>query len=400
MLNRNRIVWIATVLFSFLFIFAGNRLVSRDLQVFQEVGAAATVKAEVVSIKDRITNRYEAGGDSSFESLTLLFNCRILSGQHQGEVVMAYQSFYEMMEGITDVKEVEPGDRILLHNYPDPESGAEWTFGEYVRFDRILWLGGFFFLLLLFLGKLKGLNTIISLGFTCLAVFFIFIPSVLNGYNIYLSSSIICFYTIIMTLLIVNGASKKTLCTILGCLFGVVVAALLTLFMDQFLKLSGLVDDQSIYLQMLNPDKPIDVKAIIFGSIIIGAMGAVMDVAMDISSSLYEITQHVEDISFAKLFRSGMNIGSDVMGTMANTLVLAYIGSSLSSALLLITYSTSFLELLNREQIIVEFLQALVGSSAILLTIPLTALVCGVLYTHGSARKKRPPIGVGPYGGR
>ena len=111
MLNRNRIVWIATVLFSFLFIFAGNRLVSRDLQVFQEVGAAATVKAEVVSIKDRITNRYEAGGDSSFESLTLLFNCRILSGQHQGEVVMAYQSFYEMMEGITDVKEVEPGDR-------------------------------------------------------------------------------------------------------------------------------------------------------------------------------------------------------------------------------------------------------------------------------------------------
>lgn len=385
MKNRNLLVWIATVIFSILFIAAGNRIVSKGLQIFQQVDDGAAIKAEVIRVKDRIAKRYDMGGGSYFENLTLLFDCRVLSGGQAGKTVTGYQSFYEMTEGMADVKEVEAGDRIIMYNYPDSNTGAEWTFGEYVRFDVILWLGILFFLLLLFFGRFKGLNTIISLGFTCLAVFFVFVPSVLNGCNIYLTSSIVCVFTIIMTLLIVNGASEKTLATILGCLFGVALAALLTVIMDKFLALSGLVDDQSIYLQMLNPDKPIDLKAVVFGSIIIGAMGAVMDVAMDIASSLHEITRHVEDISFGKLFKSGMNIGSDVMGTMANTLVLAYIGSSLSSALLLITYSTSFMELLNREQIIVEFLQALVGSTAILLTIPLTAFICGVLYT----RKKR-----------
>lgn len=399
MKNRNVLIWTATVLFSLIFIFAGNRIVSKDLKVFQDAGTAATVKAEVLSIEDTLSNRYDMGNGSYFENLTLIFSCRILSGDQAGQVVKGYQGFYEMTEGVADVKQVEPGDKIVIYNYPDPDTGVEWTFGEYIRFDVILWLAAFFFLLLLFLGKFKGLNTVISLTFTCLAVFFVFIPSVLNGYNIYLTSSIVCFFTIVMTLLIVNGASQKTLATILGCIFGVVVAALLSLIMDKFLALSGLVDDQSIYLQMLNPEKPIDLKAVIFGSIIIGAMGALMDVAMDISSSLYEITRHVEGISFGKLFKSGMNIGSDIMGTMANTLVLAYIGSSLSSVLLLITYATSFLELLNREHIIVELLQSLVGSTAILLTIPLTTLVCCLLYTCGKPRSQdQPPIGVGPQG--
>ena len=189
----------------------------------------------------------------------------------------------------------------------------------------LLILGGVFFLLLLVFGRMKGLNTIISLTFTVLAIFTVFIPSILSGYNIYLMSLVTCFFTIIMTLLITNGA-----------------------------------------------------------------MGAVMDVAMDISSSLYEIRLHARDIGFTSLVKSGIRIGRDVMGTMANTLVLAYIGSSLCSILLLITYSSSLRELLNRESIVVEILQALIGSTAILLTIPLTAMVCGVMYTQ----KPKPDIPV------
>ena len=255
--------------------------------------------------------------------------------------------------------------------------GSEWIFGGYARFDTLLLLGILFFVLLLVFGRMKGFNTIVSLTFTVLAIFTVFIPSILSGYNIYLMSLVTCIFTIAMTLLITNGASTKSIATILGCIFGVAVAAGLSIVFEKLLRLTGMLDEHSISLTYLDYVVRIDLVALIYAMIVIGAMGAVMDVAMDISSSLYEIRLHARDIGFARLVKSGIRIGRDVMGTMANTLVLAYIGSSLASILLLITYSASLRELLNRESIVVEILQALVGSTAILLTILLSAVVCG-----------------------
>ena len=131
---------------------------------------------------------------------------------------------------------------------------------------------------------------------------------------------------------------------------------------------------------------PIDLKAIIFAAILIGALGAIMDVSMSISSSLWEVKEKSGATSFNTLFRSGMNIGRDVMGTMANTLILAYIGSSLSIVLLLSAYSTSLIYLLNREMIVVEILQALVGSFGILFAMPLTSFICAIIYKENSER--------------
>lgn len=106
-----------------------------------------------------------------------------------------------------------------------------------------------------------------------------------------------------------------------------------------------------------------------------------MDVAMDIASSLHEVKQHNPGADFRTLYRSGISIGRDIVGTMVNTLVLAYVGGSLASMLLLVTYASSLRQMMNTEHVAVELLQALAGSIAILLTIPLTAAVCGVLYS-------------------
>ena len=105
-----------------------------------------------------------------------------------------------------------------------------------------------------------------------------------------------------------------------------------------------------------------------------------MDVSMSIASALNELAENMDRPSFSQIIKSGFEIGRDMMGTMSNTLVLAYIGGSLSMTLLLIAYSNSTLALLNREMIVVEILQALVGSIGLLLTIPLTTLVCSFVY--------------------
>ncbi len=377
---KQALVWLLTVVISILFIFLGNRLVSAKLDVFNVEGAY-TVKAKVTEILDTQSSSFEGTDGVEYVDTQTFFRARVVNGDFKGQEMVAVQTSDNYTNGVFD-KPIELGDRVILFNYGMNTNGADWVFGGYARFAPVAWLGIVFFALLILFGRFKGLNTIISLSFTCLAVFWVFVPSVLAGWNVYLMTILTCVFTIAMTLLLTNGATEKSLTTILGCTFGVIVAAILEGIFSHIMHLTGMLDEHSIYLQYLQSGVVIDLKALIFAMVVIGAMGAVMDVAMDISSSLSEIHHHAPDLKFYDLVKSGINIGRDVMGTMANTLVLAYIGSSLCTILLLITYSSSLQELLNRESIAVEIMQALIGSMAILLTIPLTSIVCAVLYTR------------------
>jgi uncharacterized membrane protein len=158
------------------------------------------------------------------------------------------------------------------------------------------------------------------------------------------------------------------------------VTGIITVIMDKVLFLTGIVDENSRYLANLPLETSIDLRAIVFSGIIIGAMGAIMDVSMSISSSLWELKEKAGNITFEALFRSGLTIGRDIMGSMANTLILAYIGTSLSVVLILSVYSDSLVTLFNMEMITLEILQALAGSFGILLAMPLTAFFCATIY--------------------
>lgn len=312
--------------------------------------------------------------------VTVLFRAKFTSGPLQGTVVDATQIINPLIA--VEMKEVEAGDKILLGQSQVHNQTDQWVFTEYVRTDALIVLGVLYALCLLLFGGLRGLNTILSLMFTCLAIFMVLVPAILSGHNIYLWSIVTCVFIVSVTLIIVNGIGKKSLAAALGCLGGIVVAGAITLIMDGIIELTGFVDENSVYLVMLNPDHPIDLQAIIFASIIIGAIGAIMDVSVEIASSLKEIYEQSSQPGFAMLVKSGFNIGRDIMGTMANTLVLAYIGSSLAVVLLLTAYkSSSLLHLFNLEMIVVEVLQALIGSFGILLAIPLTSVISALLYT-------------------
>ena len=381
---RNFVVWVATVLISLLLIFCGNKIVTKDLDILHVDGAYAE-KAKITSIENTISDSYELSEDVEYENNLTYFKARILTGEFKGEEVLAAHTTDNYTVSSNETLSV--GDKVILYNYGTKEGDADWVFGGFYRLDAMIRFGLLFCAALVFFGHIKGLNTLISLAFTCMAVFMVYVPSILAGYNVYVMTCTVCVYTIIMTLLITSGPTEKALTTILGCSFGVAVAAILEILFDHILRLTGIIDEHSIYLGYLDSGVVIDLKSLIFGMIVVGAMGAVMDVAMDISASLHELHYRAPNLSFKELYTSGITIGRDVMGTMANTLVLAYIGSSLCTILLLITYSSSLRELLNRENIIVELLQAIIGSSAILLTMPLTSVICSFLYTNKSFLK-------------
>lgn len=373
------LIYIATIIFSISFLFIGNGVATKGLTVFNGDDFGETVvKAKIEAITDRISDDYSLAGDTTMvKNVLVTFEATLLDGEEKGERVTGTQ----IIDGMLNIgtPEVEQGDKVLLIAY-EGQPELDWKFMEYVRTDKLLIFGLLFILALLVFGGFKGLNTMLSLVFTCAAIFMVFIPAILSGKNIYVSAIVICLYTIVATYLIINGFNKKTLTAILGCFGGILVSGILTIVVNRVLELTGYVDEESIYLTYISTGTPIDLKAIIFAAILIGALGAIMDVSMSISSSLWEVKEKSGVSSFNTLFRSGMNIGRDVMGTMANTLILAYIGSSLSIVLLLSAYSTSLLYLLNREMIVVEILQALVGSFGILFAMPLTSFFCALMY--------------------
>ena len=375
------IAWTVTVVLSIILLYFGNKILTKGLELFK--GDDTIAIAKITELGELIDNSIEG---TDYVSKTQIFYAEIIKGELKGTTVLAYQQT-DSFSAYQD-EAVKVGDVVTIYKNAYTTSGDSWIFGDYYRIDKIVILAVLFVVLILIFGRIKGFNTLVSLGFTVVSVFLLFVPAILNGYNIYLMAVITCIYTIVMTLMITNGPSRKSLTTILGCTFGVIVAALFNIVLSKAMHLSGIIDEHSVYLQFLSNGKTLDLKALIFAMTVIGALGAVMDVAMDISSSLYEIHYRNPKLSLGELYKSGIRIGRAIMGTMANTLVLAYAGSSLCSTLLNITYSSSLLELINREGVAVELLQSLVGSMAILLTIPLTSLTCSFLYT-GRIRLKK-----------
>ena len=374
---RIKISYLVIVSVSILILVIGNKLVSSNVYIFQS-GSHEVVRAKVQTVSDRIEP--QEADDMPFHNTRIIFDAKISSGSQKGNVVSAAQNQTDFA-GVT-MKDVKKGDSILLINYDN-----EWFFNGYYRMGKLLGLGIVFsFCVLLFGGK-KGFNTLLSLCLTFGAIFAVFIPSILSGKNIYIMSILVCIYTTIMTLAVVIGINKKSFAAAIGCISGIIFTGLLTVIMNRVLLLTGIVDEHSRYLANLPVANSINLRAIIFAAIIIGAMGAIMDVAMSISSALWEIKEKARHVTFETLFRSGLNIGRDVFGTMANTLVLAYIGTSLSVVLILAVYSNSLQALLNMEMIVVEILQALAGSFGILLTMPLTAFFCAYIYLYQTKRQ-------------
>ena len=372
-MTKQKIQQIATLLVSVVIVFAAYFYVVGNGTVFKGQMEGKTISAKVIRVTDVKT--VSPAGDAKM--LTVTFTARALNTDLRGKTLNVIQDIDKSYA--FSPKQVEENDRILVEAYTEGTT-TNYYFGDYMRITPLIWLGVIFCVLVLVFSGAQGVKTLVSLGLTCISVFAVLLPAILNGKNIYLWSVLICLYITAMTLLIISGFNKKTFCAITGCLSGIACAGVITLVTGFFLNMTGMLEEESVYLLQLYPDRPINLKAIIFAMIIVGALGAVMDVAMSMSSSLYELRVKSPGITPQELMKSGVTIGRDMLGTMANTLVLAYIGSSLTCVLLMVAYNANLQQVINKEVIIADILQALAGSMGMLLALPLTSAVCAIVY--------------------
>lgn len=376
--GKTALLYILLTVFSVSFIFFGNRIASDGAMMFTGQIGAYTHKYVVRADKilDISTETITFGGGTDMTTTSIRFSASILFGERKGDTLVVVQSYDNLTSRIpTPVRE---GDWVFA--YLDANATTEYFAGNILRIRQVVVLALIFFALLIVFGRLKGLTTIIALGFSVLSIFMVFIPAILSGRNVYFWAILICLFTITVMPFFVGGFNKKSIASALGCVGGVAIAGVLTYVMNIVTRITGAVNDETTYVAFILSEEPIDLRAISFAAILIGALGATVDVSMSIATSLNEMNENCEESSFGSLWKNGLNIGRDIMGAQTSTLVLAYIGGALSVTLLLVAYQGSLLELLNLELVIIELLQILIGGFTILFTIPATALVCALIF--------------------
>ena len=167
----------------------------------------------------------------------------------------------------------------------------------------------------------------------------------------------------------------------MGTAGGLSAAAGIAIVVGILANLNGLSNEEAQMLLFMSQDIQYNFQGLLFAGIIIGALGAVMDVSMSIASAMDEIQRVGTNMTLKSLFESGMNVGKDVMGTMANTLILAYTGTSIPLLLVFMTYEQPFIKLINLDFLATELIRALSGSIGLVLAIPITAIVSALLLT-------------------
>ena len=337
----------------------------------------------------KLLDIYETGGDWGGESIvqrTQTFMVKILTGPYKGVETQMQLDLTDMTgtgKGVIIAKE---GDRLLGYFVMDYDTYT--LYGTCTGFQRdipLAWLAlGFIVLLILFFGR-AGVKSFSALVITCFMLIFVMIPLVYNGMDPVLAVAIFGSATIVVTLLMVHGASVSSLAAGTGAVGGVLTSALIAFILKRLIWITGTVDEESISLLYTDNGRNLDVAAILFAAIVIGSLGGTIDVSVSISSSLEELKGKMgESINGWELARSGMSIGCDIMGASLNTMILAYVGSSFQLLMLFSAYHISLEEIINNEMIAVELLRALAGCFGLLMSVPITSVTAALLSCKGN----------------
>ena len=336
-------------------------------------------EGEVPSFYERaeVLDVFEDGNlDNDNIEMVQFVNLKVVTGKYKGQIfnIENVQSGHP----VYDIP-VKKGDKVLVLIEEYEDGNLEVNIADYVRDYYIYILILIFMIVLLVIGRRKGLKTIITLVLTMFMIFKVLLPLMLRGFNPIFITILISAVIIIVTILIISGLSKKSLAAIVGTVSGVLIAGFLAFIIGTRVKLTGLTSEEAVMLLYIPQNINFNFKDLLFSGILLGALGAVMDVSMSIASSIEEIRKVNTDLSRKELFLSGMNVGKDIMGTMSNTLILAYTGSTVPLMLLFMAYETSFLRIVNLDLIATEIIRSIAGSIGLVLAVPITALISVIL---------------------
>lgn len=309
-----------------------------------------------------------------------IIKVKILSGKLKGEILEA-NSFAGYLYGADCTEKMK-----VVVSISESEDINYVSVYSYYRAPIIYIFVALFLLLLWIIGGKNGLKSAIGLVFTFACIILLFIPMLYKGYSPFLSAVLVVTLVTVVSICLTGGFTIKTLSAILGTIIGVIIAAVFAAIFGNFAQISSYNVSEIEDLVFVANNTDLKIGGLLFAGILIASLGAVMDVSMSIASTITEIYSQNNSLSRCELFKSGITVGRDMMGTMSNTLILAFTGGSLSALILNHAYAVKYDQLINMYSIGIEIMQGVSGSIGIILTVPLVSFIASNLMTNDKVR--------------
>ncbi len=366
--RRHLVILLVTAAFA-LFLYQYNQIERVGLY---DTEGKTFERARVVKIlKDNTT---ESGNQIGNQTVTL----ELLTGDYRGNTVEAVSSSSYLYGA-----HCEEGMRVIAEVNESNDSLYVTVF-SYDRTWMLYAIVLLFLITLCVIGGKQGFHSAVALVFTFVCIVFLFLPMIYRGISPILAAVVVAVLTTFVTMYLIGGISSKSVTSMIGTIAGVGISAILAVVFGKITQISGYNVSDIEQLEYVGLMTDVRIGELLYAGILISALGAVMDVAMSVASTINEIHFRNPDLSRKELFTSGIRVGKDMMGTMSNTLILAFTGSSINTLVFMYVYGYTATQITNMYSIGIEIIQGIASTMGVILTVPIVSVICAWHLKHGT----------------
>jgi uncharacterized membrane protein len=316
------------------------------------------------------------GGDDPGAAAEDLPSCRVVTLRLEQGPDRGSTTTIELPD-VESTPDLAAGERVILERPPEPIPGVPYGFFDRIRTPSLLWLAVIFAALVVLLGRMRGLAALVGLVVSIAVLLVFVIPAILQGESPVLVASVGAGAIGFAVLYLAHGLGSRTTVALIGTLVGVGITLVLSLIWSPLAHLSGLASESAYVVQAVGVR--IDLGGLLLAGIVIGALGAIDDVAVTQASAVWELHEADPQVDARGLFARGMRVGRDHVGSIVNTLVLAYAGASLPLLILFQLSEEPLGRLVGSEVVATEIVRTLVGSIGLVAAMPVTTWLASVV---------------------
>ncbi|MDP2586170.1 MAG: YibE/F family protein [Candidatus Komeilibacteria bacterium] len=282
-----------------------------------------------------------------------------------------------------DDQKLKVGDKVYVLKITDGDV-VSYNITEHYRFNALLWLTIIFIGLVVLVGRWQGLGSLVGLAFSFLVIIKFMVPRILAGQ----SPLIICLLGAMMIALvsiyIAHGFKLRTTLAVISTLLTIMITLGFDYLVIHWAKLFGAGTEEAVFAQFAQFGT-INLRGLLLGGIIVGVLGVLDDITTAQAAVVDELKKAKPEMTFKELYRAGISVGKEHIASLVNTLVLAYVGASFPLVLLFQQYNQPLTYLLNSELVAEEIARTLIGSTALILAVPLTTALTAYVLTRKKA---------------
>jgi len=296
---------------------------------------------------------------------------QLLEGDYRGLVM---EIDYGRRQVRADDYQLQPGQRIIVSLSKTPDGILNAYFVDFVRTSSLALLLAIFAGAILLMSGWKGLRSLMGLALSLVVIIAYIIPHILSGEDPVVVSIIGSTLLLGTTLYLTYGATLKTHAAVISMSLVLLFTGALAALFVWIARLNGTGDENVMFL-MQTLETAVNLRGLLLGGMIIGALGVLDDLVMTQASAVFELHQADPRIGFSGLYAAAMRIGQDHVAATVNTLVLAYAGAALPMFLMFSLAKGDYTYIVNFSFVAEEIVRTLVGSVGLVAAVPLTTAI-------------------------